>query len=149
MLNNGNPPTQNCPSPLGRGAGGEGTREADCEGKNRQIPPAFLQNARELRRNQTDAETVLWHLLRNRQVLDAKFRRQHPVENYIADFYCHEHKLIIEIDGSQHFTSEGKQRDALRTKRLNELGLQVLRFDNRQVLLETEAVLESIYEVLS
>ncbi|MGC9456671.1 MAG: N-6 DNA methylase [Halothiobacillaceae bacterium] len=132
-------------SPTGRGAGGEGV-----EGKNSNKTPAkLLQFARELRQNQTDAEALLWHLLRNRQVADAKFRRQHPIDNYIADFYCHEHQLIIELDGSQHLTVEGEQRDAERTRHLQEKGIRVLRFDNRQVLTETEAVLDVIYNALT
>jgi very-short-patch-repair endonuclease len=86
--------------------------------------------------------------LRNRQVANAKFRRQQPIEGYIADFYCHEHKLIIELDGSQHFTDDGIKKDAQRTARLNALGIEVLRFDNRQVLIEIEAVLQMIYDKL-
>ena len=90
----------------------------------------------------------MWKLLRDRQVANAKFRRQHPIEGYIADFYCHEYKLIVELDGSQHLTEQGLLADALRTQRLNELGIRVRRFDNRQVLVETEAVLQVIYDAL-
>ncbi len=111
--------------------------------------PKLIELARKLRSDQTDAENLLWQLLRNRQLANAKFRRQHPIENYIADFYCHEHKLIIELDGSQHHTSVGKKQDAIRTKRLNELGIKVIRFDNRQVLVETEGVLELLQEALT
>jgi|GEM_PF-33101 len=114
-----------------------------------QTPPHMIELAKNLRKNQTDAETLIWKLLRNRQIANAKFRRQHPIEGYIADFYCHEHKLVIELDGGQHFTEEGMQKDALRTQRFNELGISVLRFDNRQVLLETEAVLEEVYAVIT
>jgi len=111
-------------------------------------PAHMIELARNLRQNQTNAETLIWQLVRNRQVANAKFRRQQPIEGYIADFYCHEHKLIIELDGSQHFTEEGMRKDALRTQRLNELGITVLRFDNRQVFLETEAVLDVIYNAV-
>ncbi|ABA58279.1 N-6 DNA methylase [Nitrosococcus oceani] len=114
-----------------------------------QTPPKLLRFARELRKNQTDGENLLWQLLRNRQMANAKFRRQQPIEDYIADFYCHEHRLVVELDGSQHLTPEGRQRDARRTQRLQEIGIQVLRFNNRQVLTETEGVLESIYNTLT
>ncbi len=104
----------------------------------------LIELARELRQQQTDAEIFLWRLLRNRQLLNAKFRRQHPIENYIADFYCDEHKLIVELDGGQHFTEEGIAKDVIRTQRLNDLGIKVLRFDNRQVLTQIESVLAEI-----
>lgn len=133
----------NSPLPLGEGKG-EGNQ---CEVYNR--PPAhMIELAKKLRKHQTDAEALLWQLLRNRQIASAKFRRQHPIEGYIADFYCHEHKLVIELDGGQHFTERGIQKDKERTQRLNTLGIAVLRFDNRQALLETEAVLTQIYSVI-
>ncbi len=112
-------------------------------------PRHRVELAKKLRENQTDAEKCLWQLLRNRQIANAKFRRQHPIEGYIADFYCHEHKLVIELDGSQHFTEAGVRKDAQRTQRLNALGVRVLRFNNRQVLMETDAVLQVIYGVVS
>jgi len=114
-------------------------------GEGKKATTKLIEFARELRKNQTDAETVLWQLLRNRQLNNLKFRRQHPIDNYIADFYCHELKLVIELDGGQHFTDKGKQKDIQRTSNLKQHGIEVLRFDNRQVLTETEAVLESIY----
>lgn len=106
----------------------------------------MIELAKQLRKNQTDAEKLMWLLIRNRQLAGAKFRRQHPIEGYIADFYCHEHKVVIELDGSQHFTTEGLRKDEQRSMRLSELGIEVLRFDNRQVLSETESVLQVIYE---
>jgi very-short-patch-repair endonuclease len=112
-------------------------------------PEHMIELAKQLRQNQTDAELFLWHLLRNRQLINAKFRRQHPIEGYIADFYCHEHKLVIELDGSQHFTDDGMQKDFQRTIRLNEMGIDVMRFDNQQVLTEIEAVLQKILERLA
>lgn len=128
------------PSPSGRGVRGEG--------KKTSIDPKLIEYARELRKNQTDAENLLWQLLRNRRIADAKFRRQHPIGNYIADFYCHEHKLIIELDGSQHHTEAGKAKDAQRDAFMAQQGLRVLRFDNRQMLTETEAVLQVIHDAL-
>ena len=88
----------------------------------------------------------MWQALRNRQIAKAKFRRQHPVDPYILDFYCHEHQLAIEVDGSQHYRDEGRAKDEVRTEALNEKGIRVLRFDNRQVLTETEAVLTQEYQ---
>ena len=111
-------------------------------------PEHMIELAKQLRQAQTDAEKFMWQLLRNRQLANAKCRRQHPIEGFIADFYCHEHKLVIELDGSQHFTEAGLQKDAMRTQRLNELGIHVLRFDNRQVLTETGAVLQMVFERL-
>ena len=111
-------------------------------------PEHMIELAKQLRQSQTDAEKFMWQLLRNRQLANAKFRRQHPIEGFIADFYCHEHKLVIELDGSQHFTEIGMRKDAQRTMRLNELGIRVLRFDNRQVLTETGAVLQMVLERL-
>jgi adenine-specific DNA-methyltransferase len=98
--------------------------------------------ARELRRTQTDAERKLWNVLRDRQLLNLKFRRQHPIGNYIADFCCIEKGLIIELDGSQHV--ERAAYDEERTKWLNSQGFQVLRFPNDEVLRATEGVIEKI-----
>ena len=98
--------------------------------------------ARQLRRDQTDAEGKLWNVLRNRQVLNLKFRRQHPIGNYIADFCCLEKGLIIELDGSQHL--ERVKHDEERTKWLNEHGFEVLRFPNEDALLGIEGVVEQI-----
>ena len=90
----------------------------------------------------------MWQALRNRQIANAKFRRQHPVDPFILDFYCHEHRLAIEVDGGQHFTDEGRAQDEARTRALKDQGIRVLRFDNHQVLAETEAVLMRVYEAL-
>jgi very-short-patch-repair endonuclease len=117
--------------------------------KHEKAPAHMIELAKNLRRNQTDAETVVWNLLRNRQMENAKFRRQHPIEGYIADFYCEQYQLVIELDGGQHFTDAGIKKDVERTQRLNELGIHVLRFENRQVLTETETVLQMIYEALT
>lgn len=125
------------PSPFGRGAGGEG-----------KLPPPLLTFARDNRRNATDAESLMWRLLRGRQ-LGTKFRRQHPIASYILDFYCHEHRLAIELDGGQHYTPDGLAADAARTEILKQHGITVMRFSNREVLLETEAALEKIWRALT
>ena len=98
--------------------------------------------ARQLRHEQTDAERVLWNVLRNRQVLNLKFRRQHPIGNYIADFCCIEKGLIVELDGSQHL--ERAKLDEERTKWLNSHGFEVLRFWNDEVASNPEGAVEQI-----
>ncbi len=132
------------PSPSGRGGRGEGK-----EDKKTPIPDDLLENARKLRQNQTDAEQLLWSLLRNRRFADKKFRRQHPVGRYILDFYCHELKLAIELDGGQHNEPPAKQYDADRTSYLEEQGIRVIRFWNNEVLQQTDSVLESLWNSLT
>ncbi|MEK7995380.1 MAG: endonuclease domain-containing protein, partial [Planctomycetota bacterium] len=96
------------------------------------------------RREATDAESLLWRLLRGRQLAGEKFRRQHQVGPYILDYYCPSQKIAIEADGGQHLTVEGLARDAQRTRYLQDRGIRVLRFSNREILLETEGVLDVI-----
>ena len=86
----------------------------------------------------------MWLMLRNRRLLDLKFRRQHPVEPYILDFYCHDLKLAIELDGGQHNEPKTREKDKKRAHFLEEQGIRVLRFWDHEVLQETEAVLEAI-----
>jgi very-short-patch-repair endonuclease len=95
----------------------------------------------------TDAEQLLWLHLRGKQMLNIQFNRQKPIGPYIVDFYAHAVLLVIEIDGSQHLEGEPAQRDVVRDLFLSKQQLAVLRFDNRQVLLETAAVLEEIFRV--
>lgn len=102
----------------------------------------------ELRREMTDAERRLWRILRGRQVAGAKFRRQHEYGPYILDFFCPERRLAIEVDGGQHLTPEGLARDTKRDSYLSATAIQVLRFTDREMLLETEAVRERIRQVL-
>ena len=104
----------------------------------------LLQRCRALRREETDAERLLWRLLRSRQVGGAKFRRQHQFGPFILDFFCREAQLAIEVDGGQHFSTDGEARDQSRTDWLVRHGVRVIRFDNRQVLLETEGVILSV-----
>jgi len=104
--------------------------------------------SRNLRNQQTDAENKLWQQLRRKQILNAQFNRQKPILNFIVDFYCAKAKLIIEIDGGQHFEKHYQLKDEVRDKTLSDLGLRVLRFDNKQVLVEMDAVLQAIYEVM-
>jgi len=102
--------------------------------------------ARRLRANQTDAETVLWNRIRNRQIDGQKFARQVPILGYICDFVCREQRLIIEVDGGQHNESTA---DVIRDRRLAEEGYRVLRFWNNDVLGNIEGVLMTIQAELS
>jgi very-short-patch-repair endonuclease len=105
------------------------------------------QRARELRKNQTDAENLLWRHIRSRQLHGYKFRRQFPIGSYIVDFACLSLKLIIEIDGSQHMSNI--DYDNTRTQTLENHGFQVIRFWNNTVLTETDSVLEALTLTLS
>jgi len=99
--------------------------------------------AKELRKNMTSSENALWFYLKG-GINGLKFRRQHPIGIYIADFYCHHVKLIIEIDGSIHNEIEIIDSDKIRQKELEELGYTVIRFTNEQVKIELEKVLSEI-----
>jgi len=100
--------------------------------------------ARELRLRTTEAEQKLWSLLRNRQLKGKKFRRQHAIANYVADFYCNESKLVIELDGNYHTGAETKEYDKSRINLLNELGITVLRFWNEEVIKDPGKVIKKI-----
>ncbi len=103
-----------------------------------------IGKCRFLRKNQTDAESKLWSLLRNRQLANVKFRRQFPVDRYILDFYSPEYKLGIEADGGQHYSDEGKVKDELRAGKFSKYGIQILRFSNLDILKNIEGVYEVI-----
>ena len=105
-------------------------------------------SARRLRTNSTDAERRLWGRLRRKQILGIQFYRQKPIGNYIVDFYAPAVGLIVEIDGSQHLEPDQARRDEFRTAYFNQLGLRVLRFNDREVLLELDSVVEGIYRTL-
>lgn len=110
----------------------------------KRVPPAILARARELRRAQTPQEQKLWQCLRNKQLYGLKFRRQHPLGRFILDFFCHRHGLVVEIDGHSHANPEQQRYDAARTEWLEQQGLRVIRFSNRQVDTNIEGVLEEI-----
>lgn len=100
--------------------------------------PALVARAKRLRKNMTPAEKKLWH----HYLKTFKFRvlRQRPIDHFIVDFYCAKLKLVIEVDGSCHFTEEGQAYDRKRTQCLEGYGLRVIRFTNREVLREFESV---------
>jgi very-short-patch-repair endonuclease len=106
---------------------------------------SLIPHARKLRKDMTDAEKKLWSLLRNKR-LGVKFRRQVPYDCFILDFYSVEARLVIEVDGSQHYTAEGRRKDKMRDNELRSDGLEVLRFLNEEVLDSEEGVGQMIYE---
>src|SRR5947208_12855006 len=104
--------------------------------------------ARELRQQPTSAEELLWQLLRDRQLLGFKFRRQHQFGNYVADFYCREARLVIECDGLVHDRNEQWHHDQIRDAYMISQGIRVLRFTNERVLNDTEGILNEIAKYL-
>jgi very-short-patch-repair endonuclease len=113
----------------------------------RRIDPGLTASARSLRTDMTDAEPMLWQSLRGKQLDNCRFRRQHPIGKYIADFACIEKKLVIELDGGQH--QDQVEYDERRTLYLQSQGWQVLRFWNNDVLSNREGVLSSVLEYLT
>jgi imidazole glycerol-phosphate synthase subunit HisF len=109
--------------------------------------PLIFEKARALRKNMTQAETILWFQLKQ-GINGFKFRRQHPLGIYIADFYCHKAKLVIELDGSIHKIPEVMQNDKARQQSIEERGLQVIRFTNREVLENVHLVLQKVKSYL-
>jgi very-short-patch-repair endonuclease len=110
--------------------------------------PQLKENARSLRSNMTESEQRLWSRLRGKELLGVQFYRQKPLGGYIVDFYAPKASLVVEVDGSQHQEDDQVRKDAERDRFLAGLDLQVLRFDSRQVLTDTEAVMESIFRVV-
>ena len=132
------------PSPL-EGEGQGGGEECGWGKEDRQYAPQALTHAQILRQQPTDAEAKLWQGL-NRKQAGVRFRRQHPIGNYIVDFVCLKQKLIVEVDGSHHADSvHDKKRDAYLTQQ----GFQIQRFWNNEVLQQTEGVLEKIHQALN
>jgi very-short-patch-repair endonuclease len=106
--------------------------------------PKIFEKARELRKNMTNAEKRLWAELRRNRFHGLYFRRQHPINQFIVDFYCHEAKLVIEVDGSVHDQEEQKEYDVGRSYEMQKWGIKVLRFTNEQVERDTDKVLTEI-----
>lgn len=107
--------------------------------------PIIHEQAKKLRNRETKTEKILWCLLSKRQ-LNVKFRRQHPISQFIVDFYCHELKLVIEADGEVHQKRENREYDQMRNKHMKGLGLHVLRFQNVDISENTEHVIERIQQ---
>ena len=106
-------------------------------------PPLIHKQAKILRNHETKTEKIVWAHLSNKK-LGVKFRRQHPVNQFIADFYCHELKLVIEVDEKIHLSKENMEYDQMRTQLLNQYHLQVIRFTNEEVLKNIQQVLNLI-----
>lgn len=123
---------------------GEGWGEGIKKGEKMKLDPKLLEFAKTMRTNSTDAENLMWQLLRAKRFMNLKFRRQHVIAPYIVDFYCHELGLVIELDGSQHGTDDGKKYDAERTMFLEALGFRVVRYWNNDMFTNTESVLEDL-----
>ncbi len=104
----------------------------------------IIQHARELRRNQTNAEKLLWKYLRNRQLSGYKFRRQYPILKYIIDFYCAEARLGIELDGDYHLHGDQPVVDTYREEELKVHSINIIRFSNEQIFNNLETVLYDI-----
>ena len=115
--------------------------------KTHRIYPPLLEHSRELRHPQTPAEATLWQHLRNRNLV-YKFRRQHPIDRFIIDFYCAEARLCIEIDGSSHLETEQIEYDAVRTEYLEQIGYKVIRFMNEDVRYNIHAVIDEIMRLV-
>ncbi|MBE9077550.1 endonuclease domain-containing protein [Romeria aff. gracilis LEGE 07310] len=111
-------------------------------GRDRRIPEALLTRARQLRQQQTPSEQILWECLRARRLNGVKFRRQHNIGQFIADFYCHEARLVIELDGSIHHSRT--EQDAERDAWMQACGLRVLRMTNEDVQNHLEFVLTEV-----
>jgi very-short-patch-repair endonuclease len=107
------------------------------------------ERRRELRKKATTAEEVVWQELRNMQIAGHKFKRQYSVDSYVLDFYCPERKLAIELDGQYHLDSDQKEYDLERTEILNQCGIKVIRFRNKEVLNDLNTVLMEIKKNLT
>lgn len=114
---------------------------------NNKLDPQLLIFAKSMRHAATDAENLMWQLLRNKHFINLKFRRQHVIAPYIVDFFCHELGLVVELDGGQHGTGDTVEYDAERTKFLEALDFKVVRYWNHDVLGNIEVVLEDLWEV--
>ena len=146
-----NPSTRRGEPPLplaGEGWGGGSAASeismAEQKSPTWKVSSKLRSNARALRKNSTDAERILWSELRHHRLNGASFRRQVPIENYIADFMCHAAQLVIELDGGQHFSDHAEQADAARSAAIEAKGFHILRFNNHDVMTNRAGVLETI-----
>jgi cyclase len=134
--NNNNALSQNSPF---RGQGGNMFYGA---------PQILFDFAKQLRDRPTEAEDFLWKQLSNKKILGFRFKRQHPILYFIADFYCHQAKLVVEVDGGYHQVPAQYEYDCNRDSELEELGIKIIRFRNEQVLFDIDATLQKIEEEL-
>jgi very-short-patch-repair endonuclease len=138
--------------PAGEGwGGGIHVSEVEMDHPKRptwKVSSRLRSNARALRKSSTDAERILWSELRDHRLIGASFRRQVPIENYIADFLCHAARLVIELDGGQHFADDQERADAARSAVIEAKGFRVLRFSNHDVMTNRAGVLETIVSAI-
>jgi very-short-patch-repair endonuclease len=111
-------------------------------------PDLFIL-AKEMRKNPTESERVLWNILRKFRAEGFIFRQQHPIDIFIADFYCHKLKLVIEVDGGIHLTDQAQENDDGRSGELEKLGIRIIRFTNEQVLNDQLHVLNKIHKYMT
>jgi len=104
---------------------------------------------KELRNNSTYAEVFFWQQIKKGQLEGRKFRRQTSIGSYIIDFYCPEEKIVVELDGEVHFDEEARKYDKERTEYLESIGLRVIRFENQDVLKNTEYVMNTIKKLFN
>ncbi len=119
--------------------------------KRKIIPynPKLKELARKLRNNSTKSEIKLWQQLKGKQLLGYDFHRQKPLLNYIADFYCYELKLVIEVDGYSHQFEETIKKDEIKQRELEKIGLTVLRFEDDEVMKDRNNVLRRLEEYVT
>ena len=122
--------------------------KANDNSMQRGASPAIFGKAKKLRNEMTEGETLMWEKLRSNRFYGYKFRRQHPISIYVADFYCHQFKLIIEADGEYHNEVNQLNKDEERTKELNFQGMKVLRFTNDEIKNDVHTVLKKIKEYI-
>ena len=106
------------------------------------------KHSRNLKKNMTDAEHLLWSRVRRKQLKGLQFYRQRVLGNYIVDFYCPRANLVIELDGGQHYSEKGRKKDEIRDAYLTALGLKVVRFSDREVFENTDGIIDKIWECL-
>ena len=116
---------------------------------NTQVPAYVYQLCRKLRGKQTDAEKLLWECLRRKRLKGLKFRRQHPIGRYIADFYCPEARLVIELDGGIHQFKDQKEYDRVRQEMIEMRGIRVVRIKNDEVEQDKESVISKVLSLTS
>ncbi len=106
--------------------------------------PIFKPHRKKLRNQGTSAEAFLWNYLKQRKLMNRKIHQTKSIGNFIYDFYCHEEKMVVELDGEDHFWENGIQKDIAKAKLLENLGIQILRFENKWVFDDLEYVLKEI-----
>jgi very-short-patch-repair endonuclease len=109
--------------------------------------PHIFEKARMLRKNMSESEEILWEQLKKKKLLGLRFRPQHPIDIFIADFYCHPLKLVIEVDGGIHKSSDQKEYDLGREGELENWGIKVIRFTNNEIENNITQVIKEIEKI--